>query len=333
MTSDLGRQPTDRLDRLWLAFLRRGPRWLVELAAAIAARSRPLELEPGWHFDFSADDPSRSIRLRRDLWHYYRCRGIDRPVTLRWYDGIRVRSYLGNDMSLCLYVGGSFEPNEFVFLDSILHAGATFVDGGANDGIYSLFAARRVGPSGTVIAIEPSSREHGRLLENIRINKAPIVPLRAALGRQPGEATLAIAESGHEGQNTIGETVSNPFVHTTAHERVPMITLDQLKRERGLDRIDAIKLDVEGSEIDALLGAQTTISRDRPIILLEAEDERLASQGKTKDDLRALVAEIDYELYVFDHKTGRLRPAAEPGEPEGNAVAAPSGWVPPVPSG
>ena len=55
---------------------------------------------------------------------------------------------LGNDNSLCLYVCGSFEPNEFAFLDKVLKPGMVFVDVGANDGYYTLFAAQRVGPCG-----------------------------------------------------------------------------------------------------------------------------------------------------------------------------------------
>jgi hypothetical protein len=80
-------------------------------------------LEPGWYFDIAATDPSWLVQFRRELWTYYRERGIQRPVILRWYDGLRVRVFLGNDMSLCLYVGGSFEPNEFVLLDRILEPG------------------------------------------------------------------------------------------------------------------------------------------------------------------------------------------------------------------
>lgn len=156
-----------------------------------------------------------------------------------------------------------------------------------------------------------------------------LIPVRAALGRAPGEALLAIAEVGHEGQNTIGETVSNPKVAAAKHETVPMTTLDGLVEEHVLARVDVVKLDVEGSEVDALLGAGKTIERFHPVIQVEAETERLASQGRTKDELRQLLGELDYELCVFDAGTGTLRPALPPGEPEGNAIAAPRGWPQP----
>src|SRR5207237_6210015 len=122
--------------------------------ARALARSKPLVSEPGWHFDVAAENATQLVQFRRHLWEYYRERGVQRSLTMRWYDGLRLRVFLGNDMSLCLYVGGSFEPNEFVFLDSLLETGMTFLDGGANDGIYSLFAAYRVGRSGRLPAIE-----------------------------------------------------------------------------------------------------------------------------------------------------------------------------------
>ena len=302
----------------------------MELTAGALARGKPLALEPGWYFDIAAENPTAVVQFRRDIWEYYREHDIARPVTLRWYDGLRVGVFLGNDMSLCLYVGGAFEPNEFVFLDTLLRPGMTFVDGGANDGIYSLFAGRRVGQAGTVLAIEPSDREHRRLLANLARNpKVGVTPVRAALGREPGEAVLAVAEAGHEGQNTIGPSVSNPKVVTAAHETVQVTTLDLLVERHRLSRVDVVKLDVEGSEVDALLGAREMIARFRPVLQVEVEAERLASQGRTKDELRQLLGELDYELFVFDTQTGRLRPAIAPGEPEGNAIAVPRGWQPP----
>jgi FkbM family methyltransferase len=187
-----------------------------------------------------------------------------------------------------------------------------------------------VGTNGRVLAIEPSSREYNRLLANLALNpKMRITSVRAALGREQGETVLAVAEPGHEGQNTIGQSVSNPKVATMAHETVPMLTLDRLVEGQDLERLDILKLDIEGSEVEALLGGTRTIERLRPLIQIEAEPERLASQGRTKDDVRRVLAELDYELFVFDAHDGLLRPAKARDEPECNALAAPRGWQPP----
>jgi FkbM family methyltransferase len=331
VSSFLGREPTTRGDRLCLTFLRHAPQRLVELVAGALARAKPLAPEPGWYFDVAAHDASPRVRFRRDLWEYYRVRRIERPVTLRWHDGLKVRAFLGNDMSLCLYVGGSFEPNEFVFLRSVLRPGMVFLDGGANDGLYSLFAARQLGPDGIVIAVEPSEREYERLVANLSVNRlATVRPQKVALGKEQGTGTLAIAEQGHEGQNTMGTSVSNPTVETTRHESVVVDTIDELVIREELTRLDFLKLDVEGSEVDVLEGARETIGRFRPLMLLEAEDERLASQRRTKEDFVRLVTAFGYKLWVFDRDSGQLRPARRPLEPEGNVIAGPATWTPPT---
>jgi FkbM family methyltransferase len=315
--------------RRW--YLARAPQVLVQATAKVLARGRSLRLEPGWHFDNGADDSRQLTQFRRDIWNYYGDRGLTAPVTFRWYEGLKVKLFLGNDMSLCLFAGGSFEPNEFVFLQAVLKPGMVFFDGGANDGLYSLYASRRVGPDGVVMAVEPSGREYERLKANLELNRlADIRTLRVALGKERGSGTLAIAEEGHEGQNTLGVRVSNPTVETTRHEAVSIETIDELVSREGLQRLDFLKLDVEGSEVDALEGARSTIARFRPLMLLEAEDERLASQSRTKDDLVRLVTELAYELWVFDRESGQLRPVRGPNELEGNVIAGSADWVPPV---
>lgn len=315
--------------RSW--FLAKAPIGLIQVTARALARGKPLALEPGWRFDIGAEDTRQIARWRRALWSYYRDHKLAEPVIFRWYEALRIRLFLGNDLSLCLYAGGSFEPNEFSFLRAVLEPGMVFFDGGANDGLYSLYAARRVTASGVVLAAEPSAREFDRLQVNIALNAvANVRALKVALGAQSGSATLAIAEEGHEGQNTIGTQVSNPTVQTAAHETVALETIDGIVDEQRLDRLDFVKLDVEGSEVEALSGASQTISRFRPIMLLEAEDERLASQNRTKTDFTTAVRGFDYEMWVFDGATGQLRKALMPDEPEGNVVAAPRGWQPPI---
>jgi FkbM family methyltransferase len=121
--------------------------------------------------------------------------------TIRWYNGLLVTMYLGNNLSRCLYGVGTYEPNEFMFLSGVLQPGMIFVDVGANDGLYRLFAAKRLGPSGRVVALEPSGREFARLERNLQLNRLP----RLAASDRDGLATLRIAGFGHEGARTRSE--------------------------------------------------------------------------------------------------------------------------------
>jgi Methyltransferase FkbM domain len=101
--------------------------------------------------------------------------------------------------------------------------------------------------------------------------------------------------------NALGPQIITPggTVPTELQETVRLETIDALVERCGLDRLDLVKLDIEGSEIDALEGATTAMARFHPTILPEAEDARLASQGRDKDDLRQAVAAIGYELWVL----------------------------------
>ena len=314
-------------------FLERAPRRVVHAFATGLGRVRPLALDPDWRFRVPDDDEGQLTILKRDIWEHYRRNGINTPIVFRWYDGLRVQLYLGNDLSLCLYVLGAFEPNEFVFLRQVLEPGMVVLDGGANEGLFSLYAAHRIGSRGLVLAVEPSRREFARLEANIGVNRLDNVrTFKAALGSRVGEALLAVAQARHAGMNAIeaddrGEPTADWI---ESKETVPLETIDELVARSGINRLDLVKLDIEGSEVNALEGARATIARFQPTILLEAEEARLRSQGRTKEDLVHALVDLGYELWVFDAGSAQLRRPELPGEPEGNAIAAPRGWQPPV---
>ena len=314
-------------------FLTRAPNELIHSVAGALAHGRPMALDPSWHQHLPGDEAAQLTLLRRDIWTHYREHGLDRPIVFRWYDGLRLRLYLGSDLSLCLYVLGAFEPNEFVFLRSTLEPGMVVLDGGANEGLFSLYAAHQVGPRGAVLAVEPSTREFERLEANLALNHLQnVTTFKLALGSRVGEAVLAVAQSRHAGMNAIdpGDAGEGTPAWTSSTETVPLETIDQLVARSDLDRLDLVKLDIEGSEVDALDGATATIERFHPTIMLEAEEARLASQGRSKEDLARALDELGYELWVFDAASAQLRAANRPLEPEGNGIAAPRGWRPPV---
>ena len=107
-------------------------RWLIVNAPAIgstyAACLAPgvprLRPRPGWVFAEEYYDQRRWLACRRGaLWEAAREKDLAVPITVRWHSGTTVDLTLGNDNSLCLYVCGSFEPNEFAFLDRVLKPG------------------------------------------------------------------------------------------------------------------------------------------------------------------------------------------------------------------
>ena len=308
-------------------------RWLVARAPAIAslyaaflAPGVPnLRPRPGWSFAGEYYDQRLWMACRRGaLWEAAKKGDAGMPLLLSWYDGTMVDVTLGNDNSLCLYVCGSFEPNEFSFLHGFLKPGMVFIDVGANDGYYTLFAARRVGQAGKVVAVEPSTRERINLRRNLLrncIDNVHVVP--AALGAAAGDADLRLAQGAHSGHNTLGK-FAHDDVKAANLERVTVKTLDTVAAELDLERIDFVKIDVEGAEASVIAGARSVLTLMRPVMLLEINDGALCAQGVSAEAfLVSLRAEFGYEVLVFSAVTGLLETLAEGDVLSPNIVAVP----------
>jgi FkbM family methyltransferase len=128
-----------------------------------------------------------------------------------------------------------------------LAPGDVFVDVGANCGAFTLFASRMLGRSGRVIAIEPMPEMFSRLRFNVAANALPNVQIfETAVGPQAGTATLYVDEL-RRGFSSLAAVEG--YTPTT----VPVDTLQAVITQAGVDRIDALKIDIEGYEDRALL--------------------------------------------------------------------------------
>lgn len=308
-------------------------RWLIVRAPSIGAayagilapRVPKLEPRPGWRFAEEYYDQRRWLACRRGaLWEAAREKELAVPLTVRWHGGTTVDVTLGNDNSLCLYVCGTFEPNEFAFVDRMLKPGMVFVDVGANDGYYTLFAARRVGPAGKVIAIEPSSRERAHLQRNLGRNGLENVQVvAAALGAEAGFVDLHLAHGVHAGHNTLGDFAHDDVVRASS-ERVPLETLDAVVARQGLSRVDMVKIDVEGGEAGVIAGAREVLSTMRPVLLMELNDRALHAQGQSAATLlQTLKVELDYQALSFSPVGGWPERAVEGVPLSSNIVLVP----------
>ncbi|MBV8187822.1 MAG: FkbM family methyltransferase [Alphaproteobacteria bacterium] len=310
-----------KLDALGPRLLAERP-WLGRLYARLLAPRPSLRVFPGWTFGREFFVEHRWMATRRGiLWRYALRNELDIWVVLPWHGGTRLEARLGNDESFCVYVAGSFEPNEFAFLDRTLRRRMTFIDVGANDGLFTLFAAARVGRRGRVLAFEPSSRERAVLERNLALNRLRNVDvLPVALANEPGEATLQIAPALHGGHNTLGG-FAHKGVAAIATEAVQLETLDAVTARLGIARVDVIKIDVEGAELKVLAGARETLRKWQPVLLIEANDEALRKQGASTADLLALLRSLDYAVFVFSETTGLEEPWAEGSPLSANIVA------------
>lgn len=311
------------LDNLGSWLLENAPVLGIAYASMLKPRPPRLEPRPGWKFAEEYYDKRQWAACRRGaLWEAARRKGLIVPLTVPWHAGTSVEVTLGNDNSLCLYVCGSFEPNEFAFLDGVLKPGMVFVDVGANDGYFTLFAAKRVGAAGRVVAVEPSSRERAHLRRNLERNSftnVSVVP--SALGVASGTAELKLAHGLHAGHNTLGGFAHDDVVTATT-ERVRIETLDAVAKRLSLDRIDVMKIDVEGAEASVVKGALSCIQAWRPVMLMEINEKALRDQGESANGLlELLTAQLGYGVHIFTEAGERLE-KWKPGVPISSNVAA-----------
>jgi FkbM family methyltransferase len=167
------------------------------------------------------------------------------------------------------------------------------VDSGANIGQMLLYLAQWV-PRGKVLAFEPGEAAAGWLSECLELNRdLPVELIRCGLGSEERELSLAsvgIPES---------HGSSNQIRPAGAGAPVRVRRLADLLGERGLDRVDLWKLDVEGHELEALAGAEPLLRR-KAIRALYCE---LAfGHG---DQIRSYLARFGYECQLFDARGGR----------------------------
>jgi len=171
---------------------------------------------------------------------------------------------------------GSYEPEVSDVVRSLLAPGATFVDVGANVGWFSMLAASLTGPEGKVLAFEPNPANTTLACRSAEDNGfANVEIFTVALADRPGVA--ALETDGSNGR--VIPIEGPPPAAFRASYVVPMGTLDSYLAAHGVERVDVVKLDVEGAEPLVLEGARGTIERDRPTIVSEFYPLALESSG------------------------------------------------------
>ena len=276
------------------------------------SKVRPI---PSWTTGYTATN--KPVR-RAQRWDH-----LQKPFTIQWFHGIKIYIYPGEEISRCLYVEGFYEPNQMCFLDSYLKPGMTVMDVGAHNGIYSLFCADKVGVSGKVLALEPSRREFEKLRLNISINQFQNIRIfHVAAYDSETTLDLKIAKTPHTGHNTLGNFA---YQETTLDdiEAVQTSSLNQFIQTENLERVDLIKIDAEGSEMNVLRGAENILEKFHPVLLLEIFPPALTAHGDTAADIWSFLTGKGYHFFVYDPKTGIPAPVNKyPGLPHTDFIAS-----------
>lgn len=192
-------------------------------------------------------------------WHWYRF-----PFSMRnsvlWSPFLRAWFSPEDESAIeCMLRQPDYEPVEWVMPQS----GGVFLDVGAYIGPYTILAAQAVGPHGKVVAMEPDIANRRQLERNLTLNRianCTVIPC------------AAWSRSGTIGWRKGEQPVWHGVDESQISETVEAVRVDEIVLQRGLDRVDWIKMDIEGGEIEALKGAENTLARFRPKLFIEVHE-------------------------------------------------------------
>jgi FkbM family methyltransferase len=213
-----------------------------------------------------------------------------------------VLPYDKNDIVATHVARGTFEVGETnAFLRVIPHVGV-MIDVGANLGFYTLLGSRRISAGGRVIAFEASSVEFEKLQWTVTKNRLKnVTAVHAAVSDAMGTTSIYESLSGSGALNRIDQAAKPTGIWRESV--VPMTTLDAWDSSNGPNRVDLLKIDVEGHEMPVLLGAAELLKRDRPAIMIEMNPRR-ASARSDPSQVWELLLRWGYRWFRINDNTG-----------------------------
>ena len=230
------------------------------------------------------------VRARRAL-------GLSAEVRVR-RGGFRWRLDLEEGIDFSIWLLGGFERRVARAMRRLVRPGATVLDIGANVGAHTLTLARLAGPGGRVIAVEPTDWAFAKLTNNVALN--PVLEPRIALR----QAFLLGGD-----QDALPPTVCSSWPLSASADVHPQLggqpkatsaaqaaSLDTLLAREGVDRVDFVKLDVDGYEGQVLRGAGRMLKKLRPTMLVELAPYLLVERGESVDAVLRLLTEAGYAL-------------------------------------
>ncbi|HUT50504.1 MAG TPA: FkbM family methyltransferase [Alphaproteobacteria bacterium] len=233
------------------------------------------------------------------------------PITIADFDGdLTMTLRLDEHMQGFIFWNGGYNRDLARLLDRILRPGMTVIDAGANVGEITLLAAKRVAPDGVVVAFEPVREIADTLSANLAANGFSHAVVRM-MALSDAEGALPIYRAREPIRDgSINDGMGSLFIgdrDLVEAGTIPVSTLDHQVAELGLAKVDVIKMDIEGAELPALRGAEAVLRRDRPVLIVEVQEETARAAGYAAVDLFAYLARLGYRFDTIQ-VDGGVRP-------------------------
>lgn len=206
-------------------------------------------------------------------------------------NGINYKLDISDLVDHYLYFGYKEQGEDKLF--SLVKPGMTILDIGANMGGTALGFSKIVGKEGTVIAFEPDKINYQKACHNISLNDASAIKLmNIGLGNENKAYKLYAVNDENRGMNRILQHSSeHPFTEISVRK------LDDVLAETGIKKVDLIKIDVEGFEMNVLQGAISTLKTSKPVLFIELDENNLREQQSCASELITFLHRLNYTVY------------------------------------
>ena len=228
--------------------------------------------------------------------------GPDPWVVIEDYDfNLKMRVDRSAFMGSSIYWFGYHAFNELQVLHRLLKPSMVFADLGANQGEFTVFAAKRL-REGRVLAFEPVESLYRHLMENVGMNGFQnIMAYDFGLSDRSGVHDIYTSDdwevhySLHDGLCTLFPTEQRSKFLGSVQVKV----FDEVFESSGLQRLDVMKVDVEGSELPALKGAERTLKKHKPIVFVEVNEQTYQAAGYSTGELTAFLGSLGYSFRLI----------------------------------
>jgi FkbM family methyltransferase len=200
-----------------------------------------------------------------------------------------------NFIDASIYYTGDYEPYLKKHFKNLIKKGDFILDIGANIGFHTLYFAELTGVNGKVFSFEPIPINFDALQRNIELNQFPqIKPVNKALGN------INMQMNVHINQDAQNPGAFNLFENGEKNTIIACIKGDDYLAENKISKINFIKVDVEGFELEVFKGLTKTIQNSKPIIIFEYDKNY---QAKLNEDPKAIIqflANFSYQFFSID---------------------------------
>lgn len=217
---------------------------------------------------------------------------------------------------IILTMRGDYEQEDFDILSKCLPEKGVVFDIGGNVGLFSLIMAH-MNPQINIFSFEPVPDTYDRMLENLLLNvnngnrERRIHTFNIGMSNEPGDFTFYVP--GNDEASSMRPVDDDFYLRKSEANGVwtcqtsikeikcTVTTVDRFCDENNISDIALIKLDVEGAERDALLGAKATLTRVKPIVYCEMLRKHAARFGYHPNDIIRYMDELGYDCFTLSN--------------------------------